>query len=740
MPLIILPPYISALLKRATLNLVSPNATYYSVSGYVGSGQLSNGMQPFRYTYVTTGHSFVKISGRFGIKSNGTLWGWGDNTYNVLLLGDEVIESGVPIQIGTDTNWKEVSEIGLNGFLAIKTNGTLWAHGRNQNGCLGLAFASPVNTTTVITQIGTDTDWALLGETQGSSSAAIKTDGRLYGCGTNTSASLGLGVGGVVYGFTLIHNTLRFSAASLASGTASYLTIGGAIYSSGNNTNSSLGTGTTASVTVLTPVAGTNSGYKSISQSGMHCAAVKTDGSLWTWGDNRFGQLLDVNGAGASILSPVQRRTGFTWLRATAISAGYTIALRSDGQLWGEGNNNNGTLGPTITSDDTGFIRVGTLVDTSIFMTSSGGGAQVFLQTVSGLFAAGSGGSGKLGIGNNITDRIPSLTTSNFASAGISSVSMEFYYATALIRNGFLFTVGNNWSGELGTGNTLPVFTLQQVGVSSNWTDVHVRDSMAVKNSNSEVFVCGYNIFYQLGLGHANTVLALTKIAGLWKHAPNIQSDFLCVQTDGTLWAAGANLLGASGIGSKNTNNQSTEAGAIQVLTRVGTASNWVRANMAADSQFSGVLNSLNDLYMAGYNAAGQLGLGDSLERLTHTKVSSNVASFTCGSGKTFIVKTDGTLWAAGSNANGSLGLGDTLSRNVFTQVGSDSDWLEVECGVGSMTVARKINGSVWVAGYNSSFAFAQGGRSPTSLLYFTKLSNYAKFAKTSGNTIFLSN
>ena len=84
------------------------------------------------------------------------------------------------------------------------------------------------------------------------------------------------------------------------------------------------------------------SGLTAISASGSYTVALKADGSLWTWGDNVFGQL--GTGAVPSSYFPIPTGTDKDWL---AISAGgsHTVALKNDGSLWAWGSNDSGQLG-----------------------------------------------------------------------------------------------------------------------------------------------------------------------------------------------------------------------------------------------------------------------------------------------------------------------------------------------------------------------------------------------------------
>ena len=77
----------------------------------------------------------------YGIKTDGTLWGWGNNEYGE--LGQNTTQKvSSPIQIGTETTWRRISNW-PGGGMATKTDGTLWMWGKNDNGMLGQNQGEP---------------------------------------------------------------------------------------------------------------------------------------------------------------------------------------------------------------------------------------------------------------------------------------------------------------------------------------------------------------------------------------------------------------------------------------------------------------------------------------------------------------------------------------------------------------------------------------------------------------------
>jgi len=134
------------------------------------------------------------------IKTNGTLWSWGDNEWGALGHNQATAQAtglSSPTQVGTDTTWNLISSNKGPFVLGIKTNGTLWAWGYNYVGMLGLNEGAPYPTQvnrSSPTQVGTDTTWN--GIFAGDKNAcATKTDGTLWVWGQNDRGGLGINFG-----------------------------------------------------------------------------------------------------------------------------------------------------------------------------------------------------------------------------------------------------------------------------------------------------------------------------------------------------------------------------------------------------------------------------------------------------------------------------------------------------------------------------------------------------------------
>jgi alpha-tubulin suppressor-like RCC1 family protein len=323
----------------------------YNNYGQLGDNTVTSGISPIQT--IASGTNWKQVFGgrrhTVGIKTDGTLWTWGQNTY--ASLGDNTTtHKSSPVQtISGGTNWKLVAG-GRYHIAAIKTDGSLWLWGYGGNGQLGdnttTTKSSPVQT------VAGGNNWKSVFTCFASyNSAAIKTDGTLWTWGHNNYGQLGN---------TTTTNTsspIQTIAAGnnwkLVSGGRTFTTgikTDGTLWVWGNNGYGQLGTGNTThqSSPVQTISGGTN--WKLVNCGIYFTTAIKTDGTLWTWGQNSDGALGDNTILRKS--SPVQTVTGGTnWKLVTGCTY-TTSAIKTDGTLWLWGRNSYGQLG-----DNTGLAK-----------------------------------------------------------------------------------------------------------------------------------------------------------------------------------------------------------------------------------------------------------------------------------------------------------------------------------------------------------------------------------------------
>jgi len=306
------------------------------------------------------------------IKNDGSLWLWGNG--NQGQIGDNnLVSRSSPVQtICQGTNWKQVS-CGYNHTAAVKTDGSLWLWGGDNYGQLGdnttAIKVSPVQT------IAGGNNWAQVSCGRGST-AAIKTDGSLWAWGNNRFGQLG---------DNTANNNKSSPVQTIAGGNnwaqvacgygAAAIKTDGSLWLWGYNYYGQLGDGTTLnkSSPVQTIAGGNN--WKRVSVSTTNAMAIKTDGSLWTWGFNYYGQLGD--GTTLNKSSPVQTIAGGNnWKQASlGTLTQHTAAIKTDGSLWLWGQNTDGQLGDGTVATKSSPVQ--TIVGGTNWKSVAGGGSHI---------------------------------------------------------------------------------------------------------------------------------------------------------------------------------------------------------------------------------------------------------------------------------------------------------------------------------------------------------------------------
>jgi alpha-tubulin suppressor-like RCC1 family protein/sugar lactone lactonase YvrE len=357
-----------------------------------------------------------------------------------------------------------------------------------------------------------------------------------------------------------------------------------------------------------------------------HTAAVKRDGTLWTWGSNAYGQL--GNGVPTSALLPTRVGSGTDWL-TVACGANHTVAIKGNGELWAWGNNDSGQVG-----------------------------------------------NGTWGL-NPVTAPVRIGTDTDWASVGGGHT-----HTLAIKRNGELWAWGNNANGRLGDGTTVSRTTPTRIGTDSDWASVAgaLSHSLGIKRGGA-LFAWGGNANGQLGIGSQSDQPAPAQVmvgAGGWKAIACAGSSSIGVMQDGSLWTWGLNSSGQLGDGATW---QRTAPG------RLGLDSDWAAVGSGGSHQAA--VKSDGTLWTWGANPYGQLGDGTTTTSTVPVRFgnATDYVSVACLTNHTAGLDRFGRLWMSGLNASGQLGNGDTANRRVPTLVGSASGAAAVPSYAGQFAV-----------------------------------------------------
>jgi alpha-tubulin suppressor-like RCC1 family protein len=291
-----------------------------------------------------------------GIQTDGSLWCWGENDDGELGIGMATGNRPSPQRAGTDTDWAQL-EAGANYVCAVKAGGTLWCWGRGRRGQLGLGLT---NQRSSPTQVGTDTDWAQV-SARTNHTCATKTDGSLWCWGSNNAGELGFVTSLGSASTPQRVGTDRDWAHVSAGGTLGTLPVGfvygftcaiktdGSLWCWGENAAGQLGLGGAMDRDTPTRV-GADNDWTLVHTGAFHACAVKA-GALYCWGDNTDGQL-GLSGGARDV--PTRVGTDMDW---ATVGAAYqhTCAIKTDDSIWCWGTDTDGELGdgPTTGSGAT---------------------------------------------------------------------------------------------------------------------------------------------------------------------------------------------------------------------------------------------------------------------------------------------------------------------------------------------------------------------------------------------------
>jgi alpha-tubulin suppressor-like RCC1 family protein len=336
--------------------------------------------------------------------------------------------------------WSEIDP--GNSFVIALKAGTLWSWGYNGYGQLGQGDTTDRS---VPTQIGTDTTWIKVAVGR-DHAIALKSDGTLWSWGRNDQGQLGLGDSG----------------------------------------GSGEGESEIANRSTLTQI-GTDTNWSKIYSGVSHNMAIKSNGQLWSWGLDNYGQLMVNNTINRS--TPVQVGALTTWTEAYPGHL-HSVAKRVDGTVWVAGHNGFGQFGTNqipITSSTPVQIGAGNTYN----KIAVGYNHTLMIRSDGTLWGAGHNGFGQCGNGTFTNTLVLTQAGTDDDWAHIVCCAFSSF---ALKSDGTLWSFGLNNTGQLGlgyvavgnTGESYPT----QVGTASNWVKLMLPaqgHSAYIMNSGVEV-------------------------------------------------------------------------------------------------------------------------------------------------------------------------------------------------------------------------------------------------------------
>ncbi|MFN4942951.1 MAG: Ig-like domain-containing protein, partial [Akkermansiaceae bacterium] len=369
------------------------------------------------------------------VATDGRVWSWGLNSNGLLGDGTTLAKSS-PVLVPKVMGMKRIIKVetGENFTLALDVSGCLWGWGSNNYNVLSSTattrFLSPI-------KLGFKTP---ISDFSCGSGHVIATDreGKIWVWGYNNYGQLGLGHSNTVLAPTEL---------SRPSGMSEVITVEASIYSCyavdstgkvwswGYNSNGRLGDGTITSRNRPVAVSLTTGmpTIRSISSTDGHALALGTDGTLWAWGYNAYGQL--GNGNTTSSSTPVFVSSGFSMGTQIAAGANHSMLISQTGQVWCWGRNTYGQLGNGTTTNSHTPVLSSAVTDwNSLIMISAGKSHSFALKSDGSLWSWGYNYYGQLGHGNTSSLMVPTkllnlkLCQDDTESDGMSDSFEKFYF------------------------------------------------------------------------------------------------------------------------------------------------------------------------------------------------------------------------------------------------------------------------------------------------------------------------
>ncbi len=338
-------------------------------------------------------------------KTNGSLYCWGDNRFAELGTGDTV-KRPIPERVNTFAEAVSkiylpsgegdiTTDVGVFGC-AILTDSSLWCWGDNRFGQLGLGSTEPQLLPTAVLDLPSNIAKAAIGSGH---SCAETVSGDLYCWGRNQTGQLGLGnmdaqmrpVQVPLHGFTV-------DKLSAGGGYSCVRAPEGTLWCWGANQYGQLGLGDTTLRTQPIQVSALGTNVGRFSTGATHSCAITQDGTVWCWGDNRYGQL----GVG-----DLQQRSTPTQIDPTSLGSvtqvllggRHSCALKENGSLWCWGENRFGQLGTGDVDSRLTPVQVAPLIlGSDVTVAYAGGAHTCAIKSDGSVYCWGNNQYGQLGV------------------------------------------------------------------------------------------------------------------------------------------------------------------------------------------------------------------------------------------------------------------------------------------------------------------------------------------------------
>ena len=350
---------------------------------------------------------------------------------------------------------------------------------------------------------------------------------------------------------------------------------------------------------------------------GYHSLALKSDGTIWSWGYNQYGQLGDGSAANRAIPAQIQGLSNIS-----TVSAGYgdSFAIDKDGVLWGWGRNDCGQVGNATSDNQAIPVRVGRVQFSAV---SAGQNHTVALDANGAVWSWGYNAYGMLGLGYYwpwLYARTPQQILFAGSIFTARALAAGYDHTLALKQDGTVWAWGHNNAGQLGNGARNDMSSPLQVrGLTGVVAIAAGYESSLALKSDGTVWAWGWNGSGQLGNGttaDSPVPVQVSNLSDVVAISSGYQSN-AALKKDGTVWTWGVNAGGQLG-------NGTTASSSVPV--QVQNLTNIISVGKASQSSHVLAIGSDGTVWGWGRNAMGQLATGSTQPTVQTTPVKSLIS------------------------------------------------------------------------------------------------------------------
>ena len=588
----------------------------------------------------------------------------------------------------------------------ITTTGKAVAWGQNDYGTFGAGNTSTKET--IVAYDVNDFKIACYG------SIVLKEDGKAYAAGKNSYGQLGIGNTTNTSTLTQISIDTNSKIKYIAPGgdTSAVMTSDGTVYETGYNYYGVLSNGTTTNSSKFMPLlnndgSSVTDGFiipeKIIDSSTDFYptifSIIKKDGTVWTSGNNSYGQL----GNSTNINSKYLTQTGTTNVELNAKNEYIKIGEKFDIDVISAANFNVFVKEKPVQSDwkwTSSNEDVATIDENGVVI-----GKTLGYTTITGY-------NSKNGLK---AKAIINIYRNQEGAITVPVVGQGYGNTITLKEDGTVWATGKNDYGQLGVGDTTNRNTSVQVKIDENTylenvIKIDVTDNTTIAlTKTGEVYAWGKNEFGELGLGDRTYRSYATRVKGIDGNG-YLENIIDVANGDENSYAIDKNG-NVYGWGDGNYHQIDDTTTSRTTPTQMSDCTDAI--SVSAGDCFMAFIQANSNSCVRGYNRYGQRGNGTTADTPTGTCIVGNDINKICaGNDSTLIIKEDGTVWTSGRNRYGELGVGDTSNRTTYTKLTLE-DGTEIKAKYGelnsSITTILGKDGKVYTTGYNGYGQLSNG-------------------------------